>query len=224
MAVHAAAQFIEGNHVRPAAAALRATCPAAHRVYGLLAVPAPGCQAALPATTGPPGRWVAGKIASRCRTSRSHRTCGDGASSDRLPPASRARLAASTRTPIPAAPRKVTPDMSTARWASPPLIAAMRKRRMAGAVAMSISPSRTTVAEGRSETTVMAMAPCFHDGVTGEVQTACASEPTPGGRELATPGGRTGPGPARPSGPGGMPLLPGPWSLTGARLVVLPVI
>jgi len=39
------------------------------------------------------------------------------------------------------------------------------------------------------------MAPCFHDGVTGEVQTACASEPTPGRRDLATPGGRTGPGP-----------------------------
>jgi len=31
------------------------------------------------------------------------------------------------------------------------------------------------------------MAPCFHDGVTGEVQTACAREPTPGGRDLARP-------------------------------------
>src|SRR5690348_16630149 len=193
MAVHAAAQFIEGNHVRPAAAALRATCPAAHLVYGFLAVPAPGCQAALPATTGPPGRWVAGKIASRCRTSRSHRTCGDGASSDRLPPASRARLAASTRTPIPAAPRKVTPDMSTARWASPPLIAAMRKRRMAGAVAMSISPSRTTVAEGGSETTVMVMVPLLHEGVTGEVQTACADDLTPGGRARLCPVAALGP-------------------------------
>jgi len=39
------------------------------------------------------------------------------------------------------------------------------------------------------------MAPCFHDGVTGKVQTACAKEPTPGGRDLPTPGGCTGPGP-----------------------------
>jgi hypothetical protein len=54
---------------------------------------------------------------------------------------------------------KVTPDMSTARWTSPLLIAAMRKRRMAGAVAMSISPSRTTVAEGAFEITVMPLAP-----------------------------------------------------------------
>jgi len=54
---------------------------------------------------------------------------------------------------------KVTPDMSTARWTSPPLIAAMRKRRMAGTVAMSVSPSRTTAAEGAFEIAVMPMAP-----------------------------------------------------------------
>src|SRR5258708_1553390 len=54
--------------------------------------------------------------------------------------------------------------MSTVRWTSPPLMAAMRKRRMAGAVAMAISPSRTTIAEGGSETTVMVMAPCCMTG------------------------------------------------------------
>jgi hypothetical protein len=54
---------------------------------------------------------------------------------------------------------KATPDMSTARWTFPPRIAAMRERRMAGPVAMSISPSRTTVAEGAGEITVMVMAP-----------------------------------------------------------------
>jgi hypothetical protein len=52
---------------------------------------------------------------------------------------------------------KATPDMSTARWTSPPLIAAMRKRRTAGQVEMSISPSRTTAAEGAFGTTVAAM-------------------------------------------------------------------
>jgi hypothetical protein len=31
--------------------------------------------------------------------------------------------------------------------------------------------------------------------MTGEVQTACADDLTPGGRNLATPGGCTGPGP-----------------------------
>jgi len=54
---------------------------------------------------------------------------------------------------------KVTPDMSTARWTSPPLIAAMRKHRMAGAVAISIFPLRTTVAEGAFKIAVMPMAP-----------------------------------------------------------------
>jgi hypothetical protein len=54
---------------------------------------------------------------------------------------------------------KVTPDMSAARCTSPPPIAAMRKRRMAGEVEMSISPSRTTVAAGGSQTAVMVMAP-----------------------------------------------------------------
>ena len=34
-------------------------------------------QAALPATKGPNWRWAAGRIPSRCKTSRSHRTCGD---------------------------------------------------------------------------------------------------------------------------------------------------
>ena len=41
--------------------------------------------------------------------------------------------------------------------------------------------------------------PRFHEGVTGEVQTACAKEPTPGGRDLATSGGRTGPGRVSPT-------------------------
>jgi len=36
------AQFSEGDHIRPAAVGLRATRPAAHLVYVLLAVPAPG--------------------------------------------------------------------------------------------------------------------------------------------------------------------------------------
>jgi hypothetical protein len=40
---------------------------------------------------------------------------------------------------------KIQEHVAAARWTSPPLMAAMRKRRMAGAVAMSISPSRTTV-------------------------------------------------------------------------------
>jgi len=64
-----------------------------------------------------------------------------------------------TRALIPLASMKVTPDMSTARRTFPPLIAAMRKRRMAGEVAMSISPSRATIAEGGSETAVMVEAP-----------------------------------------------------------------
>src|SRR5689334_1421585 len=69
---------------------------------------------------------------------------------------------------------KVTPDMSTARWTFPPLIAAMSERRTAGQVEMSISPSRMTAAESGSETTVAAMdAPASHEA-NGRVQTACA--------------------------------------------------
>jgi SUF system FeS cluster assembly, SufBD len=48
VAVHAAAQCSEGNHIRPAAVTLRATRPAAHLVYGFLAVPAPGCSLRAP--------------------------------------------------------------------------------------------------------------------------------------------------------------------------------
>src|SRR5690349_3604516 len=88
---------------------------------------------------------------------------------------------------------KVTPDMSTARWACPPLIAAKRKRRMAGQVEMSISPSRTTAAEGGSETTVVVMDALASHEANGKVQTACAGESTPGGRDLATPGAAPGP-------------------------------
>ena len=109
----------------------------------------------------------------------------------------------------PAASMKVTPDMLTASWTFPPLMAAMRKRRMAGQVEMSISPSRTTAAEGGSETTVVVMdAPASHEA-NGKVQTACARQSTPGGRDLATSGGCTGPAPgsashlARPCQPSG---------------------
>jgi hypothetical protein len=50
--------------------------------------------------------------------------------------------------------------MSTARWTFLELIAAIRDSRMAGEVAMSISPSRTTVAGGARRIVVM-VAPCF---------------------------------------------------------------
>jgi hypothetical protein len=66
---------------------------------------------------------------------------------------------------------------------------------MAGQVAMSISPPRTTAAEGGFETTVAAMDAPASQEANGKVQTACAGESTPGGRDLATSGGCTGPGP-----------------------------
>jgi hypothetical protein len=55
----------------------------------------------------------------------------------------------------------------------------MSKRRVAGPVAMSISPPRTTAAEGGSETTVAVMdAPASHEQANGKVQTTCAADST----------------------------------------------
>ena len=77
--------------------------------------------------------------------------------------------------------------MLTARWTFPALIAAIRDSRMAGEVAMSISPSRTTVAGGARRMVVMV--PPAPRSVDSKVQTACAGESTPGGRDLTRPGG-----------------------------------